>query len=216
MKKNNLYIAIGLVILLLLGGGAYFMRNSSSTTPQRPSSQSDSQEKSSGNMTSLKDLLTSGRPQKCTFTDTTDERNTQGITYVATGKVRGDFTSTDEGKTANMHMMIDGKTSFIWVDGESRGFKMVFKPEDLDEEQITNTPNQAIDPDKKIDFKCTSWSVDNSLFVPPSNVEFTDFSTMFPTAGPTKEGQTMPDPCAACNNLPQEAKDQCRTALKCS
>lgn len=213
MNKN---IVIGAIVLLLLvGGGAYMMMNKNSTTTPSPidTSPTTTSETPSTSMKSLKDLLTSGVAQKCTFSDNTQTGNMDGTTYITTGKMRGDFNSTVSGKTTGTHMIVDGKTSYMWVDGQTTGFKMSFDPQSVD----TKAPSeQAIDMNKTLDYNCSPWAVDNSLFTTPTGVKFTDFSTLtVPSVAQTTPGQQNNN-CSACNSLSGDAKTQCLTALNCN
>lgn len=211
---------IGLVVLLLLGGGGYyFMSKNAANAPMIPSGTSSNQ--AGGALKSLKDLLLSGVAQKCTFSDKTDNVETNGTTYVAGGKMRGDFNSTVEGKQTASHMIVDGKTSYIWSDDQTNGIKMTIDKETSESKSTSNTTlnssakEEAVDVNKKLDYKCSPWGVNNSLFTPPANVKFTDFSAMLtPQAGKTGTGANPG--CSACDSLEGDEKAQCRSALKCS
>jgi hypothetical protein len=124
---------------------------------------------------SLKDLLALGTSQKCTFSDS----NTAGTFYIASGKSRGDFSSTVAGKATATHMIGDGKTSYVWIDGQKQGFKMSLEAA-ADQKQANAQPNasQGVDMNKKMNYSCEAWTADNSMFTLPSGIEFVDMSTM--------------------------------------
>lgn len=224
MNKNTL-IVVAVALVLLLGGGAYLMLNRNA--PSGESSLNTSDSVTVGTETSgpksLKDLILGGVAQKCTYTDTTS--GTEGVSYIANGKVRADYTTSEGTTTTNGHMIADGTTSYVWMDGQDTGFKMSF---DLNEEAATDVPevpegqdNQALDVNEAMDYKCSPWLVDGSMFSPPSNVTFTDFSSMLPTAGTgtapdAGTGQGIPNACAACDSLNGEAKTSCLQALNCN
>lgn len=222
--NKNLYLVIGVVALLLLGGGAYFMMTKSSTS--QPATTAPAPATSSSQpataLKSLKDLFLSGVAQKCTFTDKTENMESDGVTYISGGKMRGDFNSKVEGKMMTSHMIVDGKTSYIWSDDQTNGVKMSFDPKTFETESASNTTSNAsvqkeetVDVNKELDYKCSSWGVDNSLFTPPAKVKFIDYSAMLtPSAG--KTGTGVNPGCSACDSLEGDAQTQCRTALKCS
>ena len=208
MNKN---LIIGLVIGgLVLAGGGYWLLNRSSTSPQNDAvtetGKSPEMEKKS-----FKDLLAIGSNQQCTFAD--QESGSSGRIYTGNGNARGDFDSQAEGSKSTSHMIVDSKHMYIWTDQEAKGFKMSRDSvEKVQKNLPTNNP-KTVDINKKVDYKCSSWSVDASVFVPPSTMQFEDYSAMM------EEAQKMMDDsgavCDACKSLPEDAKAQCKAALKC-
>jgi hypothetical protein len=213
--NKKVIIAIAVIVLLLLVGGAYVAstKNKSATSPSTTSSteSTQTQESSQASQKSLKDLLTSGIAQKCTFKDVSNNVNMEGTSYIANGKIRGDFSTTSEGKTTTGHSIFDGKTSYVWMEGTSTGFKMEI---DLTATSTSESQTQqGLDLNKTIDYNCSTWITDQSLFNPPSDVTFTSFSVPSPSAGGTTGSQNL---CSSCNSLSGEQKTQCLTALKCN
>ena len=179
----NKKLLIAVAVVLLLGGGYYFVKGQKGGTSLRPGSAGQAGETSSG-LKSLKELIAAGIAQKCAFSTTDESGVTEGTTYVAGGKMRGDFTNTYSGKTTKSHMIADGNTNYIWTDGEKTGFKTTF--EQTEEAETGDAPvsqeatsQGGADLNAKVDYKCSAWITDSSQFTPPSNVSFTDFSQMF-------------------------------------
>ena len=215
MKKNSLLIISGIVLLLLVAGGSYFVmskKTSPAGSPQVPSIDADSDEGSI--QSSLKDLLAKGIAQKCTFSDKLEGSDISGVMYMANSRMRGDFNSVISDKTLTSHMILKDNTSYTWQAGENSGYMMKNDPEKTAETN-EETPEQAFDPDKVVDYKCSAWIVDNSLFDPPSDVKFSDFSSMMEKPTGQTPGKTTPDACSTCDNLSGEAKSQCLSVFKC-
>jgi len=210
-KKALLIIA---AVLLLLAGAWYY-------TSAKKSGIGSGTETTSGTK-SLKDLLSSGVAQKCTFSTTNESGVSEGTSYVSGGKVRGDFTTTVSGKTTKSHMISDGKSSYIWNDEDKTGFKMTIdETTQADVTKDSDTPTSIKtegDLDQKADYKCSKWIVDGSYFTPPSNISFTDFSQMLnPSAAPSQgTGSSTSSQCSYCASLSGDDKTQCLTALKCN
>lgn len=164
-------------------------------------------------MQSLKDLITKGTAMSCAFT----EENTQGNLYIAGGKVRGDFESTENGTTTKSHIIDMDNTSYIWMEGQKTGFKTSFNPSATSAPGATAEPstgaNTGFDANKSMDYKCGSWSVDNSFFTLPSGVTFSDMSSLAPKIEPNTSSNS--NQCSYCNNLNGDAKTQCLAALNC-
>lgn len=222
--NKNILIIFGIIALLLLGVGGYVLMSKKAvpTTPNTVSQQTETtpseQQTASSNQKSMKDLLLAGVSQKCTYKDKLDNVDMSGTAYVASGKMRTDFTSTTSGKTMTGHMIVDGTTSYTWIDGQTSGFKMKFDPNQTTPSTTTDQKQQSVDPNKAIDYSCSVWVVDGAQFTPPSNVNFTDYSSIVtpPTGGtttPSTSGSSAA--CSACNSLSGEQKTQCLTALKC-
>lgn len=217
--NKNLAVVIGVILLVAIGGGAYMLKGKSSTTAPSTSSASP---KSETALKSLKDLLLSGIPQKCTFTDKTENAEMDGVTYVSGGKMRGDFNSKTEGKMVTTHMIADGKTNYMWTSDQKTGIKMMFDPKSTETKesgQSTGQPqagtetNGGVDLNKNQSYNCSPWGVDNSMFTPPADIKFTDYSAMFAPTG--KAGTGVNPGCSACDSLEGDTKAQCKTALKC-
>lgn len=206
---NKKIILVG-ALLLLIAGGYFMFTKSSKNSPDTSGQSANSAPKS------LKDLLTAGVAQKCTFSMTQESGNQSGTTYITNGKLRGDFTSQANGKTMETHMIVSGNTSYVWQEGEKEGFKSSFDPSTSvsgSEAQSAST-TASLDFNKQGDYKCSAWVVDESMFTPPSDVKFNDFSQLMkPTTSGTGQGESSQ--CSVCDSLSGDDKTQCRTALSC-
>lgn len=214
MNKN---IVIAIAVVLLLGIGGFVFLKKSPVTPSTDTKMTQTTDGSSNtgaSEKSLKDLFASGASQQCTFNNP-DSKESMGTVYVSGGKVRGDFTVAVEGTNMTTHMIGDGTNSYIWTDGQTTGMKMAFDPTTAT--QNPSTQSQAMDLNAKMNFNCSAWSVDKNIFVVPTNVTFTELNV--PKTGTVIKGSTGSDmkiqQCAACDNAPDEAKEQCKAALGC-
>jgi len=217
MNKKVLGIIIGVIAVIALV--FFFMSgdkgadNGTSTTDDNASAQQ-----------SLSELLASGRSQTCTFSDATDSGSYTGTVYVGAGKMRSDFDTTANGQTTKAHMIVDGQTSYTWMDGMMQGYKMAF---DAQAQVDTSSQQAALDPEKKVDYRCDSGSVNSAMFDLPSGVTFSDFSSMMPQVpaggtGTEASGSTSGSAdlkamqCAACDSLTGDEQTQCKAALSCN
>jgi len=226
---NNKTIIWVIVTILVIGGivGYLLFFNKSKTGTQVPASiMGNNQQQAATEPSSLKDLLASGSPQKCTFADTSGTNSSEGTVYIGNGKMRQDFSTVDNGQTINGHMIADEQNFYTWTDGSNVGFKMA-----ITASQQTNQNSQSVDVNKKFDFKCGTWSPDSSLFILPSDVQFNDISSMMPQI-PQGQTQTQPEAsatpgegsgsqdnksaqCSACDSAPEASRAACRQALGC-
>lgn len=226
MKKNKTGIIIVVVVLLILiGGGVFFLMSHSNKTSE--SAQSANPQAQSPQKKSLFDFFSMAGSQKCTFSD--GNNTSSGVVYIGNGKMRGDFQSASSTKTGATHMVNDGTYIYMWTDGQQSGYKMSLAVMKQQEAQITESPSngtsssQPVDMQQKADYSCGPWSVDASLFTVPTNVTFTDYSSMMQqgaaqaTHSSAANGiKVNPAVCAQCNKAPAgSARSQCLEALHC-
>lgn len=209
---NTKIIAIVVAIIILLGAGGIFLY-SQKQNPTTKSSTNPTPTKAEQAIspTSLLDLLASGKTQSCTFSDKRDDgSSTEGTIYLTGTKMRGDITNiTKDKKTSMVYMIRDGDTTYIWGTDLPQGIKMTLSANDLK----TNTQaNQYVNTTAK--YKCSGWTLDSSKFVVPTNIKFTDVSSIMPkTTGTTTQtgpgyscaGITDPTAKAACENSLQQS-----------
>ncbi len=211
MKNKPLLIFGAIAVAVILAGAAVMLTKNSSMTPDNNSTTSTDNEPAANK--SLKDLMTSGDSQQCTFTDKIADADASGTFYVSNGKVRGDYTMNAGGQNIVSHMIVTDKTSYTWMDGQTTGYKMAFDPETMSDGSTSTDTQKTVDVNKFIDYKCEGWSEDSSVFDPPSNVKFQEFGAMAPSGAQTTGAQSQ---CSACDSLSGDDKTQCRTALKCN
>ncbi len=215
MQNKALVYGVVVVAVVVLGLGAWMVVGKSGT-PKVGSSTTQTQN------TTLKNLLAMGGSNKCTFSSSTQNSQSDGVVYIANGQMRGDFTSTAAGKTTQSHMIVKDATSYVWSDAApQQGFKMSF---DAMATQSDANPQASVDPNAQVAYSCSSWSADANMFVLPTNVTFQDMSALIPkdTSGANGTVQTgtsaqgVSAQCGACDRAPDAAtKAQCRAALHC-
>jgi hypothetical protein len=227
MNKNTLVVIAAVIILALIGGGAYLSMNKKTSVPAAGTAAGNTRQTNPSQeatpLKSLKDLFLSGISQKCTYSDNTSGNQISGTTYIANGKMRVDSSYSVGGKNNLTHMIVSDNTNYVWTEGQTNGFKMSYDPN----AQPSPSKGQGeIDMNKSMNYSCSPWIADNSLFNLPSGIKFSDFSNFMPPAGdkaPPGEAVTTPgqtdntgNSCGACDNLPEAARTQCRTALHCN
>jgi hypothetical protein len=203
--QDKKVLVIIVAVLLLLLGGWYFL--SSKKSAPSPSTETASGPQQPSGVSSLKDLITKGVAQNCTFSNA----GTNGSVYVSAGKVRTDFDTTANNVTTKSHMIVMDNTSYLWIDGQTTGFKMSFDPNATPAAGST-APNGSFDASANMDYKCSAWVADSSKFTLPTGITFTSFAV--PTQV-TPSGSSSSSLCSNCDSLTGDSKTQCLTALKC-
>jgi hypothetical protein len=209
--------AVAAVAIVLVAGVVGYLGYTNFISKKTPVAPLGNQE-SQGGLKSLKDLLSSGVAQKCTFTNSGESGSSEGTSYVSGGKVRADFTTVTSGKTTISHMISDGKTSYIWTEGDKSGFTMTVSETSASQttgSQESTAVSSEADLGQKADYKCSAWITDSSYFTPPGDIKFSDFSEMFKASPAPGVQGTSSSQCSACDSLSGDDKTQCQAALNC-
>ncbi len=214
MNKKIVVAIVIVIVVLMLGVGGFLLASktnrSSSVEPTQSANVATTESPKS-----LKELLTASSAQQCSFSGETGATQT---VYISRGKMRGDFTTASAQGTMNSHMVVDGQTSYLWVDGQNTGFKMSFDA--ASQQQTQQGANNSVDVNKEVDYKCKAWAEDASLFTLPTDIKFTDFSSMVPSASQIPSSgapsMTKEQQCSACDAAPESARAACKAALGCS
>lgn len=238
MNKKTTGIVIAVVVLLLLVGGVWALhsRLQSSTDGEAATPQNQAQQMTTGKK-SLADFLSMNATLKCTFSDKAN--SSSGTVYVSNGKMRGDFQSQDNGTATQTHMVNDSSYIYYWTDGQKNGYKMSLDVIKKETSNISMAPSngssqpgqpQGVNMNQQANYSCGPWVVNSSLFTVPSDVTFTDYSSMMQGAASqsstsqqapaTAQGGTQMHGsaamCSQCDKAPAgTARNQCLAALHC-
>lgn len=220
--KNKIVLVI-LLILLGIGTGLYFMKGK---TPSQSSNNIVQKNVPQGEakMMTLKELMDSGKTQQCSFDYlSTEDQKITGTSFISGKQVRGDFDVTVKGKTSKAHMIIDGSYMYNWSSDTNQGMKIELTEEMINKVGDANSQQyqQLLDEDAPINYTCTEMKADASMFVPPADVTFTDYSEQIKMmqqiqTTPSAGTNGMPEnKCSICDSLPTDNQAACRTGLGC-
>ena len=161
----------------------------------------------------LHDLITSGVNQTCTFSvsATASSSSLSGTIYLASGNMQGDFVKTDpENKITNAHVIVAKDVGYIWSDQSSnKGYKMSWSL--MSSSTALQNKSESIDMNQPTTYTCTNWTPDQSKFMIPTTVQFTDISALMKKF----ESTATPNNCASCASLLGTYKTKCLAALHC-
>jgi hypothetical protein len=221
----NKKVIIGVAVLIVLAVGGYLMmskgsKNNSQAPSTSPASTAEATPTQAAQKNSIKDLLAKNISQTCTFNTSSENTSDQGTVYMDNGKVRADIDVTANSTLTKTHIIADGKTSYVWVEGRSTGFKMAFDVQATPEPGADSSSTGSLYANAKYNYDCKPWVVDSSLFTVPTSIRFMSLGTAQPnattqpggTSGTSGDTSTQ---CAYCENLTGDSKTQCLTALKC-
>lgn len=180
--------------------------------------------------TKITDIFKSNN-QECTYTVMTEGSKSTGTIYIAdSGKKMYHKMNMElpEG-TQEVNYILNGDWMYSWGT-MMPGMKMqLSKLKEMGEELSSEQPEETnefsyekMGLNEGINMECKKWIPNDSMFNPPSNVEFTDATqTMVDFTEAFKETEEKADDmnnsmCAACNMAPDEqTKKECLASLGC-
>ncbi len=181
--KKFLPVVLLIATLALSACGTANNQNTTSTNPEkeRTNTQENGTETS---LKSIKDLLTLGTTQKCTF-ESKDKEVTTTSEIIVSGKKFKQVTEVkDEEGTMKVYGISDGTYFYSWND-KIKGNGMKMKMEEIENSDKNNPSSgeaantegqQQVDINKAYNYKCTPATLSESDLALPSDVKFTDFT----------------------------------------
>lgn len=161
----------------------------------------------------IQDLIKTGASQKCVWKTTSNDGEAIEGEMVIFGKKFSQTVTISDGK--QIRSVSDGQFMYTWgVPDQNKGIKFDFaqmlqKAADSENNASdASAQGQASDLTAKIDFKCSSWNVDESQFAVPANVEFADMTQLV--------NKAVSAACDICDKLPDvSSREQCKASAKC-
>ncbi|TSC62984.1 MAG: hypothetical protein Athens041674_355 [Parcubacteria group bacterium Athens0416_74] len=174
----NTKLVLGLLAaVVVLGGGYYYMQNSESASTGDSTEESAEQFKGGAYSGSIEELAKRGGNWKCTINVKPNKAEetilSSGVVYVSGNKSRTDSTGTMTGVGPyETHTITDGTYVYMWSSMMPTGQK--WKNTMSETGSVPSTvESPAYDTNELYTYDCNPWSVDQSVFVPPSDISFT-------------------------------------------
>lgn len=96
-----------------------------------------------------------------------NEPNRLGTAYVADGRLRADVRTYSGGAITSM--ISDGSSLYVWKSGATKGLQL---PSALSVAGSAVATQGGLDPATDVSFSCNTWTIDPSVFSPPTAVSF--------------------------------------------
>ena len=202
-------LLIPILGVLIVGGGLWWWLGSGDDDSVSRTSTDTS---SASQMASINELIAKGQDLMCTYSTVDEQGNdNSGTVYLSNGRMSGDFTLTTPGQEpVNSHVINDGQYQYSWQEGDEEGYKLSL--DQSDQQMADDSQEQGedgVNQDQNFDFNCQNWNVDEGRFVPPSNINFIDFTSQVQQAQENAADALE----EACSGLTGEARDACEAAL---
>lgn len=171
----NIKVIFAILAIVVIGGaGVYFMAGNS-TTPAMPENEGESMHSddvmNKDEMTSftgkLQDLLARTGSYRCSVSQEVNGAHTDGIVYVADGKLRGDFESSVQGITIESHMIVKDSNIYAWTPISPNGFKIPQAEATKPADETTPSSQNYADFQQEYTYECAAWTIDETLFTLP-------------------------------------------------
>lgn len=226
-QKKIFFLVISVLVVLSVGVVLYTKKTHVPATKENVPTEK-------GVATSLRVLLQSGATQKCTFSETIPNSSRSGTVYMATGRMRGDFSVPGGARSA--HMITDGLEARFWSDSEIKGVVVRYRKE---EQPLKQDSLQTLDIDAKIEYSCEAWKAEETLLQSPADIVFQTAESGIPDITATSSdlestssaewipsgvslgdagtaSGTRSSQCRLCDRVTSsESKEQCIKAFKC-
>lgn len=178
MKRGfSLIVLIAIVAIAAIGGGVYFSSKNNTEEVNTENTENNSSEQNAEMKGTFRSLMSLGKSYKCAIKTMMDGVSSEGVVYIDTDKrMRADFTATANGQMMNSSMIRSGDMMYSW--SGAQGVKMVIK--ENAETQTAENPNQGVNLDQEVEYKCEDWNKDDGMFMPPSSVNFFEFGAGMP------------------------------------
>ena len=206
MKKNNIYIILGVAIISVTG---WFMWNGNFYAPKNISEDN-----------SLRSLMDTGIIQECSFVSFADGYENNGTVYLDKDRARGDFVSETKAGTFQKHFIIKNGVMYAWSDDSTLGIIASIPPKtDMAEGGVNN-----LSMDQKRAFFCQDWVLIDEVFNLPGGIAFNNAGEMSMTTGTPAAvdgvnqvtDEVLKYRCELCAQMStEEVRAQCRETVGC-
>lgn len=174
---------IAIIAAVILLGGAFFIIQKSNTASNQPDkgtttsvTPGTSDDSDNGStFSSIKDALSKSMTLKC---EQKLEDGSTVLAYIKNGRVRMEGIQVDANTKSGI-VIVNGDKTYIWDTGTKKGFVMT-APKVTGQDQVTTQQGQTdyVGQFEQYRQSCKVAVVSDSVFTPPTDVEFSDFSIM--------------------------------------
>lgn len=221
MQNKQAIVGIIAAAVILAGAVGVFLYSQNKNDPEPNTTAATEQTKEDSTIASdLTSILKSGQTQKCNFSSDEENGNsTSGIVYMTRNQMRTDVTSNINNNSSSIYVIRDGDENYIWGSEfpNNTGMKMTLS---IEEYESSEESKKYFDPSKKAEYSCSGWTIDPSVFTPPTNIKFQDIGALL--QGMMKGASKAPtsatggtSECTICNSLTGDAKTACMKQFSC-
>ncbi len=177
---------LSLIVLSSLTFSACTQKNNNSASISTDSKINNSQtSETKKSKFSLKDLLSQGTAQKCTWSETTTDGTITGEILVSGKKFKQTSKIANPNGETQYNMVSDGDWFYTWSNDSTTGnmaikMKMSEVEKESDTDVSDNSPvnqsSNSVDLDKEVDYQCQPATLSDQDLALPTGIEFIDIN----------------------------------------
>jgi len=176
--KTKKYLVLFLAVLLLIATGCTKNGVSQKTSDDKKAD-TDQEEVFT---TTPEKMIALGKSFQCDFSYQDENQKTLAGKFFVDGKNRKFRTEVNNldvksNKETTAFMIFDKETMYVWSDDLATAAVKMTVNTDVGTNQEATKAQQA-ELEQTATYKCHKWSVDDSKFVPPANINFMDFNAL--------------------------------------
>jgi len=175
VQNKQAIVGIAIAVFIILGAAGAYLFNANrgqEQTPQQQATKEEIPDKSTIG-TSLVDLLQSDESMQCNFNYDDKENSTAGVIYIHNQRLRADISTLIDGVDSDISMVRKDNLNYIWGSPFPQNKGLMFET-DLEDLETNEQFQNYFDAEKQINYNCSAWTVEETAFETPDDVEFSD------------------------------------------
>lgn len=177
---NTKIIGIFFGALVVVGGGLYLYNGKSAQQPAPAVDASDlaGGTQPAGKKIAFSELLKQGGSYQCTVTQYVNETESNGTVFIHKDHIRGEFTTAVQGMNIDTTMVVNDGYTYTWSSMmPNKGFKAKVVEVVGGDAAVGTSGMYSFNASQIGDYTCESWTVDESKFVVPTTITFTEIKS---------------------------------------
>lgn len=181
MSKQVIAVVVALVVV---GGAAFFymrgdgVKENINTAPMMEDGTDVSAENTNSNTKkmSFESFAKNGGSYVCTVTQNVQDIESNGTIYMDGGKMRGEFNTSVQGMNVGTTFIAKDGYSYTWSSiMPNTGYKVAIAQDSVSGNSTAGTSGSyGFNAEQIGNYDCQPWTVDNSKFVLPTSIKFSE------------------------------------------
>ncbi len=167
-KTMMLWAVAGLVVIV----GGYFALTANKA-PIGDGAAENTTAEQSGKKMAFSEFIKKGEASKCTVTQNVNGTETNGVTYIGNGMIRGEYNMKVQGMNVDSTLIVRDGYTYSWSSMmPTTGFKVKVSGAAQGDANAAASGQYSFNAEQIGDYSCEPWTVDESKFAVPAGVTF--------------------------------------------
>ncbi|MEY4602345.1 MAG: hypothetical protein RL292_286 [Candidatus Parcubacteria bacterium] len=133
----------------------------------------------SGKKITFSELLKQGGSYRCTVNQYVQNIESKGVVFIDKDRIRGDFSTQTQGMNIDSSLVVKDGYTYTWSSAlGARGIKIKnstpYGGAQVKGQNTQMTSTYGFNGEQIGDYDCEAWAVDESKFIPPMSITFTE------------------------------------------